>query len=679
MLNLHHRVIIDKVEPQIDGGRFPVRRAVGETVRVAADIIADSHDVLAADLFYRRIGEPSWSARPMRLMVNDIWTAEFTINGMTAYEYTLEAWVDHFRTLRNKLDKKHADGQDVQVDLLDLARLVEAAALRADNPGPVSAPAADAPPADAGQDAAYLLEKYGFLKSDRHPVINRVSLALSPELARAMDRLADRSHRTRYGKILRVAVERPRARFGAWYEMFPRSCAPEAGRHGTFKDCVQRLSYIEQMGFDVLYLPPIHPIGTTHRKGPNNEPVSGPDDPGSPWAIGSADGGHRSVHPQLGSLEDFHDLMEQARARRIEIAMDLAFQCSPDHPYVREHPEWFRWRADNTVQYAENPPKKYQDIFPFDFENAHVEQLAQELLGVVRFWIDQGVRIFRVDNPHTKPLLFWQWLIAEIKKDHPETIFLAEAFTRPKTMYRLAKGGFTQSYTYFTWRNLKWEIEQYFEELIQTDVGEFFWPNLWPNTPDILPEYLQMGGRPAFVIRLVLAATLAANYGIYGPAFELCVNQARESFSEEYLDSEKYQIHWWQLNQEHSLKSMIARVNRIRRENPALQQDRTLAFHPVDNEQIICYSKHTEDLSNIILVVVNLDPHHTHATWLNLPLERLSLDPAQPFQMQDLLSGARYLWHAGSNYLELNPNVVPAHIFRIRRRVRSERDFDYFM
>jgi len=371
--------------------------------------------------------------------------------------------------------------------------------------------------------------------------------------------------------------------------------------------------------------------------------------------------------------------MAEARTREIEIALDIAFQCSPDHPYVREHPEWFRLRPDGSIQYAENPPKKYEDIFPFDFETKEAEALCRELVDVVRFWIDQGVRIFRIDNPHTKPLRFWEWLIAEIKSGHPDVIFLAEAFTRPRAMYRLAKGGFTQSYTYFTWRNMKWEIEAYFEELTQTEVSEYFWPNLWPNTPDILPEYLQVGGRPAFTVRLVLAATLSSNYGIYGPAYELGEHEAKEPFSEEYLNSEKYEIRHWDLERGDSLKGFIRRVNQIRKENPALQQTRNLQFHPVDNEEIVCYTKHTDDFENIILVAANLDPHHTHSAWIKLPLAEMGLDPEQTFQVHDLISEARYLWHAEYNYIELNPQIMPVHIFRIRKRLRSEHDFDYFM
>jgi len=475
-----------------------------------------------------------------------------------------------------------------------------------------------------------------------------------------------------------VVVEPRRGRYSSWYEMFPRSAA-EPDRHGTFKDCENRLPYIAAMGFDVLYLPPIHPIGQTNRKGRNNATVADPDDVGSPWAIGTQEGGHKAVHPLLGTLDDFRGLVKKAAESAIDIALDLAFQCSPDHPYVGEHPEWFRQRPDGTVQYAENPPKKYEDIIPFDFECDAWQSLFDELLSVVQFWIEQGVRIFRVDNPHTKSFSFWEWLIHTIKAESPEVIFLAEAFTRPKIMYRLAQIGFTQSYTYFAWRNTKWELEAYFEELTTPPECEFFWPNLWPNTPDILTEYLQTGGRPAFIVRLILAATLGANYGIYGPAFEQMVDTPIAFGKEEYRDSEKYQIRFWDTNRPDSLKDLIARVNRVRRENPALQQDRNLFFIPVDNEQLVSFGKYTEDRTNIVLVVANLDPHHTHSGWVDIALAELQLEPQQPYQVHDLLSDARYLWHGGRNYIELNPQVMPAHIFRIRKKVRTERDFDYFM
>jgi starch synthase (maltosyl-transferring) len=655
------RVIIEQVSPEIDGGRFPVRRAVGEQVRVKAGIFADGHDQLAAELLYRKQGGAQWQVRSMKLLVNDWWTAEFRVGEIGVYEYTLRAWVDRFRTWLRGTEKKFAAGQDISVEMIEGAQMISAAAGTAGEP-----------------DGHRLEDAARFLQSQEN-MADKMQAVTDPDLLRLMDAHADRGVVSPFGKLLRVNVEPAQALFSTWYEMFPRSCAALPGRHGTFKDCIGRLDYIADMGFDVLYLPPIHPIGTTHRKGRNNAPRAEPGEPGSPWAIGAPEGGHRAIHPELGTMADFQELMGAARDKGIEIALDIAFQTSPDHPYVREHPEWFHKRPDGTIQYAENPPKKYQDIFPLDFESESAAALCDELLDVVRFWVGQGVRIFRVDNPHTKPLRFWEWLIAEIKHRHPEVIFLSEAFTRPKTMYRLAKSGFTQSYTYFTWRNAKWELESYFEELTQTAVAEFFWPNLWPNTPDILPEFLQLGGRQAFLLRLGLAATLSSNYGIYGPAFELCESRAKEPFSEEYLDSEKYEIRHWDLNQSTNIRGFIRRINRIRKQNPALQQTRNLRFHPVEGEQIICFSKHSDDLSNIIIVAANLDPHHTHSAWLKLPVEQWGMDPEQTYQVHDLVSEARYLWHAEYNYVELNPQIMPIHIFKLRKRLRSEHDFDYFM
>jgi len=578
-----------------------------------------------------------------------------------SYEYTIQAWVDDFRSWQRSFAKKVEAGQDAAADTMTGVALIKAAAARA-----------------AGLDEERLTQWAGVLGSAEKPG-EKLDIALTGELEALMARYPDRRFATAFKKHLPVTVDRERARFSSWYEMFPRSCAPEAGSHGTFKDCIARLPYIAGMGFDVLYLPPIHPIGRTYRKGKNNTPLAGPDDPGSPWAIGAAEGGHKAIHPELGTLADFHELAAQCRKYGLEIALDIAFQCTPDHPYVKENPEWFRKRPDGSIQYAENPPKKYQDIFPLDFETDAWQALWQELKSVIFYWIEQGVMIFRVDNPHTKAFPFWADLISEVKARHPGAIFLAEAFTRPKVMYRLAKLGFTQSYTYFAWRNTKWELTQYFTELTQTDVREFFRPNLWPNTPDILTEYLQMGGRPAFIARLVLAATLGANYGIYGPAFELCENQPLQFGSEEYLDSEKYAVKHWDIDRPDSLKDVIGLVNRIRKENPALQSDDNLQFHRVDNEQLICYSKHTEDFANIIVVVVNLDPHHTHAGWIEFSLDAFGMDEVRPYQAHDLLSQARYLWHGPRNYIELDPDVMPAHIFRLRRRIRTERDFDYFM
>jgi starch synthase (maltosyl-transferring) len=461
--------------------------------------------------------------------------------------------------------------------------------------------------------------------------------------------------------------------------MFPRSASNKPGRHGTFKDVEARLPYVSAMGFDVLYLPPIHPIGESFRKGKNNVEQADDGDVGSPWAIGSSAGGHKAIHPQLGTLEDFRRLVAAAEKVGIEIALDAAFQCSPDHPYVKEHPDWFRQRPDGTIQYAENPPKKYQDIYPFDFESKDWQNLWDELKGIFEFWIEQGVKIFRVDNPHTKPFAFWEWCIGEIKSSHPEVLFLSEAFTRPKIMYRLAKLGFTQSYTYFAWRNTKRELTEYVTALTRSETREFLRPNFWPNTPDILTEYLQLGGRPAFVSRLVLAALLSPNYGIYGPPFEHCWNASREPGSEEYLDSEKYQVHHHDLDRPGSLKDFIARVNRLRREHAALQTNQNLQFHHVDNEEIICFSKSSEDRSQIILAVVSLDPHHRQSGWVELPLEDFGLDADRPCQVHDLLSDARFLWHGRRNYVELNPEIVPAHVFQVRRRIRSEKDFEYYL
>jgi starch synthase (maltosyl-transferring) len=655
------RVVIEGVAPEIDCGRFPIKRVVGEEVVVQADIFADGDDALRSELLHRKEEDKEWSESPMVFVVNDRWRGEFTVTELKPYAYTIQAWIDPFETWRQRILKKLEAEQDVAVDLLAGAKLVEAAAERAN-----------------GESAKQLMEWGTVLRSSKK-IPQKARLLQDETVSALMGKYPDRRFATTYHRELRVTVDRKKARFSAWYEMFPRSCGTRKDHYGTFKDCEAQLPYVAGMGFDVLYLPPVHPIGKTNRKGKNNTPVAGAGDPGSPWAIGSSEGGHKSVHPQLGTLEDFSRLLSKAKEHGIEVALDIAFQCSPDHPYVKDHPEWFRRRADNTVQYAENPPKKYEDIYPLNFETDQWQSLWSELRDVIFFWIEQGVSIFRVDNPHTKPFPFWEDLIAGAKKAHPEVIFLSEAFTRPKVMYRLAKVGFTQSYTYFAWRNTKWDLTRYFEELYRGPVGEYFRASLWPNTPDILTEFLQMGGKAAFMARLVLAGTLGANYGIYGPAFELCDNRPKEMGSEEYLDSEKYEIKDWDRARPDSLKDFIARVNKVRQENPALHHDRNLRFHPINNEQLICYSKHMEDFSNIIVVVVNLDPHHTHGGWLELPLEEMGLDLRAPYQVHDLLGDARFLWYGPRNYVELDPKVVPAHILRVRRKVRTERDFDYFM
>ena len=654
------RVVIERVSPEIDGGRFAIKRVMGETVQVEADVFADGHDQVACQILHGE-NDQVMHASPMKPLGNDRWRGEFYVTKMGRYRYTVEGWLDRFRTWRSALEKRVVAGQDVAVDLLAGAEIIDAAAARA-----------------AGHDAE-LLRIWAQRLREHKDQQSGVAIGLDAELLRLAQRYPDRGLASRYDKQLSVVVDREKARFSTWYEVFPRSCGPQAGRHGTFQDCEAWLPYIASMGFDVVYLPPIHPIGKSFRKGKNNAPVAQPDDVGSPWAIGSAEGGHKSINPELGTLEDFRRFIAKAAEHGLEVALDIAFQCTPNHPYVQEHREWFRTRPDGSVQYAENPPKKYEDIYPLDFETRDWQGLWEELKGILDFWIGQGVRIFRVDNPHTKPLPFWAWLIDAIKTEHPDVLFLAEAFTRPQVMQRLAKIGFSQSYTYFTWRNTRQELTDYFKELMQTQIMEYLRPNLWPNTPDILPEFLQVGGRPAFMVRLILAATLSASYGIYGPALELCENVPLRPGSEEYLNSEKYELKHRDLNSPQSLKDLIARVNQIRRENPALQHNRNLHFHETDNPVLLCYSKVTDDLSSAVIVIVNLDCFHIQTGWVNLDLTWLGVDTSHAFQVHDLLGEGRFFWQRSRNYVELVPQSLPAHILQIRRWVRTERDFDYYL
>ena len=655
------RVIVEAISPSVDRGAFPIKRTVGEEVVVEADVYAEGHDVLKVLLKSRPVGSVDWRESTMvALPYNDRWTGSFPVEAMGDLEYTVEGWVDRFASWHYELTKKADAGLDVASELLEGAELVAERASRA-----------------SGDDARWLSERAKLI-AGKGEQATRIKAGLDPGLVAAMERHPDRTRGFVFDPPLRIVVERERARFGAWYELFPRSTAPIAGQHGTFKTTEARLPYVAAMGFDVVYFPPIHPIGRAFRKGPNNTLTPGPDDPGSPWAIGGPEGGHKAVHPELGTLADFDHLVEAARKLELEIALDIAFQCSPDHPYVKEHPGWFRHRPDGTIKYAENPPKKYQDIYPIDFEGDDWEALYAELRDVFLFWVGHGVTIFRVDNPHTKPFRFWDWVIREVKAQCPEAIFLAEAFTRPKLMLRLAKGGYPQSYSYFTWRNAKWAIEQYFTELTTTSAVETMRPNLFANTPDILNEFLQHGGRPAFQIRLVLAATLGTTYGIYGPPFEQCVGTPWKPGSEEYLDSEKYQVRHWDLDAPGNLAPLITRVNAIRRENPALHGFRNLQFVATDNEQVIAYLKATPDRANAILVVVNLDPHHTQSAWVRVPVADLAIGQGEQYQVHDLISDARYLWAGETNFVQLDPQACPAHIFKVRRKVRTERDFDYF-
>jgi len=654
------RAVVDAVLPAVDGGRFAVKRVAGEPLEVEAHCFADGHDVLRARLAWRGEDASEWQEVEMKPLGNDVWRAQFTPKDIGRYRYTVAAWVDAFATWRHDFARRE-DPADQAIAALAGAYLADEAAARAQG-------------ADAQQLKAWAAQ----LRAAQKPDEIRTA-ALDEVMAAIAARYPDRSLEARWPVEMPLTVDRERARYSTWYELFPRSAAETPGRHGTFADVEKRLPYVAELGFDVLYLPPIHPIGREKRKGRNNAVSAAPEDVGSPWAIGAKEGGHKDIHPDLGTREDFRRLVKAAAQHGIEIALDIAYQCAPDHPYVKAHPGWFRKRPDGSVQYAENPPKKYQDIYPFDFECADWQAMWQELKSVLDFWIGEGVKIFRVDNPHTKAFPFWEWAIGEVQRAHPDVIFLAEAFTRPKVMHRLAKLGYTQSYTYFTWRNSKQELTEYFTELAQGPGREYFRPNVWPNTPDILTEALQIGGRAVFMQRVALAATLSASYGIYGPAYELLEHQPREPGSEEYLDSEKYQLRHWDLARADSLRGYIAALNRIRRENPALHADHSLRFFRTDNEQLLAYAKQTADGANQIVCVVNLNPHHTHGGWVELDLGWFGIEPDRPYQMHDLLSGARFLWNGPRNFVQLDPQRSPAHVFRVRRRLHREQDFDYFL
>ncbi|MBD3420673.1 MAG: DUF3416 domain-containing protein [Chitinivibrionales bacterium] len=652
------RVILENVKPSVDNGKYPIKRVPGESVTVLADVFADGHDELAVVLKYKPVAQAAWNEAPMRHLGNDRWEAEFTVDEQSIYLYQVTGWIDAYASWRKGIRKKLDAGQDVAIDIKAGLELIMQAVKRA-----------------GGADA----QRLGDLASqiDSMQDVARATLqATSDEVGLLMDQYPDRTSATA-GNEFMVTVEPQLALYSTWYELFPRSCTDDPSRHGTFKDCEIQLTRIAGMGFNVVYFPPIHPIGRKNRKGRNNAVVSQPGDPGSPWAIGSEKGGHKSVNPHLGTMQDFEDLVAAARKLNIEIALDLAYQCAPDHPYVSEHPEWFRKRPDGSIQYAENPPKKYEDIVPFDFECDDWQAMWRELKSIVDFWIGKGIRVFRVDNPHTKAMRFWEWMIASVKKEHPEVLFLAEAFTRPKLMQHLAKIGFSQSYTYFTWRNAKWELEHYLTELTRSDLRDYFRPNFWPNTPDILPEFIQYGGRPAFVLRLALAATLASNYGIYGPAYELCQREAIPN-KEEYADSEKYEIIKWDWNRQDSLSDFITRINQIRAENPALQTTWNVRFFETDNEFLLFYAKATPDLSNVVFVIANLDPFHTQSGWVSVPFEELNIPHNQTCLVHDLISDNKYIWQSSRNYIELEPAKLPVHIFKVNRRLKREHDFDYY-
>lgn len=690
--------VIENLMPLIEGGRFPVKRTTGEDLEVEADVFKDGHDQIAAVLKWRIVGKPNWHETPMTPIPdgNDRWrgTASFFENA--TYEYTVEVWTDVFRTWQHEFHKKFEGGlKDLTSEILEGAAIVEAAGKLAGAKTPdgkrlfeIAEKMRGAEPVAVNQIAHWseleaLMAHYSERVNATEYALGEGPVAVIREPAKPKAKARNSKAPAPAHEYPKAVVDRERARFAAWYEFFPRSAEGLPDRGSTFRDCLGRVDDAKAMGFNVIYFPPIHPIGQTKRKGRNNAVECEPGDPGVPYAIGNRfqdcpnGGGHKDVAPELGTIEDFDWLVAQIHERDMEVALDFAINCSPDHPWVQEHPEWFFKRPDGTIKYAENPPKKYEDVYPLNFHNPNWRELWEALTDVVLFWASHGVRTFRVDNPHTKPVVFWEYLIGKVRSQYPDTVFLSEAFTRPKMMKALAKIGFQQSYTYFTWRTSKWELTQYFTELTQTEMREYFRANLFTNTPDILPFHLQHGGRPAFMIRAVLAATLSSVYGIYS-GYELCENAALRD-REEYWESEKYQFKGRDWNAPGNIKDYISRLNRIRQENRALQYYSNLRFYSAENENILFYGKMTRALDNIILVALTLDPYNPQDTFINVPVQEFGWLEGDTFQVHDLLTGERFLWRGSRNYIKLNPHERPAHIFRVRRWVSREHDFDYFL
>lgn len=651
-------IIIEAVQPEVDGGRYPIKREVGDRLEVSADIFKEGHDVLAAVLRYRTMKEANWHEAVMSHVDNDRWAGHVFLHENTRYRYTIGAFTNTFESWRQEVTKKSQANEPIESELLEGRALVERAANRA-----------------LGSDKARLDEFLKQWRSSDAPE-GQLRVALDERLATLVECHQERKAWTVYDRELEVVVDRVRARYGAWYEIFPRSQGTIPGKGSTFKECEKRLPAIKAMGFDVLYLTPIHPIGRTNRKGKNNSLTATPSDPGSPYAIGNEQGGHDAVEPSLGTIEDFDRFEKAVRAEGMELALDFAINCSPDHPYVKQHPEWFAHRPDGTIKYAENPPKKYQDIYNVDFYCEDWFGLWSEMKRVILFWADHGVKIFRVDNPHTKPVAFWEWLIRDVQDRYPDAIFLSEAFTRPKMMKVLAKAGFTQSYTYFTWRNFKQELTDYMIELSRSEMKEYFRPNFFTNTPDILPEILQHGGRPAFKFRLVLAATLSPSYGIYS-GYELCENRALPG-KEEYLDSEKYEFKVWDWDRPGNLVDYVTTINRIRRENPALHELENIEFYEADNEHVLFYGKSTPDRRNILLVAVNLNPFQAQEARLQLPIGSFGIKPDEMYQVHNLITNQRDLVKGEVYSVRLDPQVEPAAIYAVRRWTHREQEFDYF-
>ena len=649
------RVVIERVSPELDGGRFPIKAVPGDVIAVEADIFLDGHDKLAARLLYKHSDEPAWTEVPLVLSNNDRWGASFSVEKPGLYTYTIEGWVDHIASWKHEVELKMTAGQRLTSELKAGAVYVEGMAQRAE-----------------GDDKSTLEWLAGLLEAgadeyNDSAYTEAMQVVQSEPFTDLIHRYPERKHPARYARELVVDVDRPKAGFSTWYCLFPRSASQELGAGGapapgTFRDVEKLLPRLEAMGFDVLYLPPIHPIGQAFRKGKNNNVVSEPGEPGVPYGIGSELGGHTAIHPELGTLDDFKHLIAIARNHGMEVAMDLAIQVSPDHPWAKDHPEWFKKRPDGTIQYAENPPKKYQDIYPVYFETDDWQSLWIEMKETMLTWASWGVRIIRVDNPHTKPFQFWEWLITEVKKVYPDLIFLAEAFTKPKVMQQLAKRGFAQSYTYFTWRNNKQELEEYMNELTQGEMKSYYRPNFWPTTHDINPYILQSGHEPQFLIRYLLAATLSSNYGIYGPSFELMEHLPFPG-KEEYIDSEKYEIRHWDWNRTNRLTYLIGLVNRIRRENPALQTTNNLTFCRIDDDALMAYLKVTD--TNRLLMVINMDAYNRRAAMVQVPIWQLGIAEGQEYKVHDLLTGAQYTWKGQWNYVELDPYLLPMHLLKI--------------
>lgn len=638
------RVIIENITPQVDGGLYAVKKVTGEIVAVEADIFPDGHDVIRAEILYKNRLSEHWNAADMHHLVNDRWAGHFTVDTQGYYDFKIRAWVDYALNWQHGIERKIADGQKVTSELLEGITYLEKILPHGNE--------------SEKQYLHYLIDIFN--KEEEYNAA--IEEAQSENLHKIFHQYPERFLCNESQKFP-IYTDRLKARFSTWYEFFPRSASETPGVHGSFKDCHRLLPRIAQMGFDVLYFPPVHPIGEVNRKGKNNATHAQEGDVGSPWGIGSKDGGHKDLHPQLGSLEDFKALIQNASELGIEIAMDFALQCAPDHPYVKEHPKWFKWRPDGTVQYAENPPKKYQDILPIYFETAEYKELWEELLSIALYWIDCGVRIFRVDNPHTKPYFFWGWLIEKVKEKHPDVLFLAEAFTRPKIMQQLAKQGFSQSYTYYTWRNSKPELVEYMTELTQSNQKHYFRPNFWPNTPDINPYDLQSGIESVYLYRYFMAATLSSNIGIYGPVFEQMVHEAVPG-KEEYHQSEKYEIKHWDWFKENKLTILISKINHVRKERLSLQQTNNIKFCQIDNDQLLAYYKFDDNKEDETLMIVNLDPYYKQNGWLQLPLQDLGVREGHPLRVYDLITDSSYIWNKEWNYVELHPSL-PFHLFKI--------------